>query len=135
MSSRPHFKVPDFPRDRPTVPEALALVRELYSTDDGVVGCCLHIVLDDGNLGDDSIRYCMTHAEHGSCAHLAAMLLKMSPTQRRKVYRSPKNCPTFYAGDLFRFDVASPEQIAKANTPEMLAAGRFCIPITGWFRR
>lgn len=36
----------DKPRDRPTVPDVLPLVRAIYERH--CAGCCLHIVTDDG---------------------------------------------------------------------------------------
>lgn len=85
MARRARFKVPDLPRDRPTVPEANLFARAIYAGPNGGAGCCLHIVLDDGNLGDENIQYCLDHAEHPMCRTLAAMMLRMSKTQRRKV--------------------------------------------------
>lgn len=91
MSRRPSFKVPDYPRDRPTVPEALLLKSEIYARHSA--GCCLHVVIDDGNLRDCSVRYALAEAEHEDCKALAAILLRMSPTQRRKVYGAPVDLP------------------------------------------
>ena len=82
--SRARFNVPDLPADRPKVPDALPLKASIYARHSA--GCCLHVVIDDGNLGDDTIRYCLGVAEHDDCRALAAMLLQMTPTQRRKVY-------------------------------------------------
>jgi hypothetical protein len=82
--SRPHFKVPDWPADRPKVPDALPLKASIYARHSA--GCCLHVVIDDGNLDDACLRLCLQDAEHDDCRALAAMLLRMSPTQRRRVY-------------------------------------------------
>ena len=71
---------------KPTVPEVLPLVRELYATNS--VGCCLHIVLDDGNVNDIHVQACADSARergHPKCEALARKLLEMSPTQRRKL--------------------------------------------------
>ena len=71
---------------KPTVPEALPFVRTLYESHGA--GCCLHIVLDDGNIEDSSVEFCIRYAEeqgHGSCAALARMLRSMSKTQRQKL--------------------------------------------------
>lgn len=72
---------------KPTVPEVIALARALYETDHGTVGGCLHIVLDDGNM--DSVPFCLQWAKDhdcGQCIVLAEMLLRMTKTQRRKLY-------------------------------------------------
>lgn len=69
---------------RPTVPEILPLVWDLY--DRSPVGCCLHIVLDDGNVKDDHVRFCIEQAKEQkceSCLRLAEILLQMSKTQRK----------------------------------------------------
>jgi hypothetical protein len=72
------------PRDRPQVPDALPLKASIYARHGA--GCCLHVVIDDGNLGDSTIRYCLDGAEHDDCRALAVMMLQMTPTQRRKLY-------------------------------------------------
>jgi hypothetical protein len=75
---------------KPTVPDVLPLVRALYATEHGGCGGCLHLVLDDGNVADDNVRYCLGIAtERGcaQCAELGALLLRMSKTQRLKVRR------------------------------------------------
>lgn len=73
---------------KPTVPEVLPLVQALYQTERGACGCCLHAVLDDGNVLDDHVAYSMQRAEeagHQDCRALAALLLRMSKTQRLKL--------------------------------------------------
>ena len=50
----------------------------------------LHIVLDDGNVEDSSVRFCQHYAtQHGDVegARLAGLLLQMSRTQRLKLPR------------------------------------------------
>lgn len=79
---------------KPTIPEVMPLVRELYATPQGTCGCCLHIVLDDGNIEDDHVRFCVDWAvkhDHPKCAELARVLLRMSKTQRKKLYRTHGN--------------------------------------------
>jgi hypothetical protein len=52
-------------------------------------GCCLHVAIDDGNLDNRSITWCLQEAcdaGHRDCAHLAQLLLAMSMTQRKKAY-------------------------------------------------
>jgi hypothetical protein len=73
---------------RPTVPEAIPLARAIYARPDGAGGCCLHIVLDDFNVDQDSVDHCLARAlerGHEDCSALAAMLVRMTKTQRLKV--------------------------------------------------
>ena len=52
-------------------------------------GCCLHIALEDGNLKNGDLKWCMaqaTLAGHQECDRLACSLFALSLTQRRKVY-------------------------------------------------
>lgn len=73
-------------RHKPTVPEVLPLVRALY--DRHSAGCCLHVVLDDGNVADAFIPGAVelaTELGHADCLELARLLKQMSPTQRRKL--------------------------------------------------
>lgn len=75
---------------KPTVPEVLLLVKALYATREGGVGCCLHIVLDDNNVDDSSVQFCLDWArshKHPKCAEIALLLLAMSKTQRLKLGR------------------------------------------------
>lgn len=58
--------------------EVLALVRAVYDAPDGGTGGNLHIVLDDWNLEDSSIRWCLereglTDAERACGEALLAM--------------------------------------------------------------
>jgi hypothetical protein len=72
---------------RPNVPEVAPLVAELYKRN--AVGCCLHIVLDDGNVSNRHVDFCIAWARdkgHKECEHLAKKLRLMSTTQRRKLY-------------------------------------------------
>jgi hypothetical protein len=71
---------------KPTVPEVLPLARAIYARNH--VGCCLHIVLDDENVGDGDVQFCLEQAvkrEHKDCEELARKLLSMTRTQRRKI--------------------------------------------------
>jgi hypothetical protein len=95
----PRGPIPDLPPTRPIVSEVVALARAYYKKPGNSVGGCLHIVLDDGNLADSHLQACVEwakalHDEDGLV--LATKLLAMSPTQRRKVYRSnlyPSSAP------------------------------------------
>lgn len=74
--------------NRPKVPDVLPLVRALYLRPGGSVGCCLHIVLDDRNLDNSSVDFCVQQARehsHADCESLALMLRQMTITQRRRV--------------------------------------------------
>jgi hypothetical protein len=71
---------------RPTVPQVLPLVQELYTRN--AVGCCLHIVLDDYNISDSNVDFCYAEAvkaQHADCMALSLLLKQMSKTQRKKL--------------------------------------------------
>jgi hypothetical protein len=73
---------------KPTVLDALPLANAIYQTH--AVGCCLHVVLDDGNVQDAHVAFCQDEAQargHAHCLALAEMLLTMSKTQRLKLGR------------------------------------------------
>lgn len=77
---------------KPTVPEVLPLVRDLYGTEHGGAGGCLHIVLDDGNVEDHSVAFCVDYAmenDCNQCESLARLLMRMSRTQRLKLVDDP----------------------------------------------
>lgn len=74
------MKTPAF---RPTVPDVLPLVAALYEKSG--VGCCLHIAVDDYNVDDASVDFCIEGARrqgHLDCLALALLLRTMSRTQR-----------------------------------------------------
>lgn len=76
------------PRGVFTVPGVLPLVRALYARPGGIVGCCLHTTLDDGNCSREDAWYCFNYAleiGHADCIQLAGILIHMSSTQRRKL--------------------------------------------------
>jgi hypothetical protein len=73
----------------PTVEEVLPVVREYYANGNPTGGW-LHIVLDDGNTEDESVRDCLKWAEEdGDVAGvaLARLLLEMTETQRDELYQ------------------------------------------------
>lgn len=73
---------------KPTVPEVRPLVEALYNTPEGGAGCCLHTVLDDDNVADSHVQFCLDYAierGHTKCIELARLLLRMSKTQRSKL--------------------------------------------------
>lgn len=62
---------------------------------------CLHIVLDDGNIEDDSVLFCKRFAiEQGDKegAELADLLLQMSKTQRKKLPHAARDAMRSNAG-------------------------------------
>jgi hypothetical protein len=80
---------------KPTVPEVLPLVRAIYARHPA--GCCWHIVLDDGNIDDDSVRWCVENLlrheclddpDGGECLLLGLYMPLLSKTQRRKLVAS-----------------------------------------------
>lgn len=79
---------PDCWRGRPSVAQVGPLAEALYRGHGGAVGCCLHVVLEDANLDDASVRFCMdwaAKAGHLHCLALAGLLWRMSRTQRQRV--------------------------------------------------
>lgn len=77
----------------PTVPEVLPLIRAYYAKPGNSVGGHLHITLEDGNVDDDSVRYCIESSRwcgDDDGVALGEILLRMSRTQRRKLYHADK---------------------------------------------
>ena len=75
---------------KPTCPEVAPLVAAYLA--EHPAGGALHIVLDDGNVDDASVAFCVNEAiEQGDAdgEALARLLLAMSKTQRRKLARMP----------------------------------------------
>ncbi len=73
---------------KPTIPQVLPLVRALYRRNGA--GCCLHIVLDDSNIHDSHVDFCIAQASasnHDDCLELGRQLRLMSKTQRSKLSR------------------------------------------------
>lgn len=49
------------------------------------IGCCLHVLVDDGNIGDDTADFCLRWAEdrgHSFCFLVAEIIRSMSVTDR-----------------------------------------------------
>lgn len=75
----------------PNLPLVAPLVVAFYQNEPAGGG--LHVVLDDGNIEDDSVRYCVNQAAKEGDAPaelLGRVLLLMSRTQRIELYRRPK---------------------------------------------
>jgi len=78
---------------KPTIPEVLSLVLAYYAKHGNGAGGSLHLVLDDGNIETYSVEFCKQFALENNDqdgVELAELLLKMSYTQRRKLYRMTK---------------------------------------------
>ena len=76
---------------KPTVPEVLLLVQKYYAKPGNLAGGYLHLVLDDGNIDDDYVEFCLKYAGENHDAdgvELARLLLQMSLAQREKLYKS-----------------------------------------------
>lgn len=76
---------------KPSVADAVPIVQSLYRH--SPVGCCWHLVLDDGNVDRSSVEFCVRWTnEHDctlvECRQLADILPKMSRTQLRKLRHS-----------------------------------------------
>jgi len=73
---------------KPNIPDVLDRFVDYYSKPENNVWGSLHIVLDDLNVGDDSVRWVIEHArEHGDedGVRLGEILLTMSKTQRKRL--------------------------------------------------
>lgn len=73
--------------DRPTVAEVVPLARAIFKTR-SITGCCLHLVLDDGNVKDEHVLQCITVAidrGHIDCLYVANKLALMTRSQRARV--------------------------------------------------
>jgi hypothetical protein len=71
---------------KPTVPEVLPLMQTVYARN--AVGCCLHILLDDGNIKNHHAEFCLKQARelaHADCIALAEKIVLMSQSQRWKL--------------------------------------------------
>lgn len=75
---------------KPTIPEVEQRFRDYYNSPGNGAWGSLHVVLDDGNVRDDCVQFCIDIAkERGDTegAALAEILLRMSRTQRNKIGR------------------------------------------------
>ncbi len=74
-----------------TIEEIITSCREYYSISGNEAGGNLHVALDDGNLGDSTLHFCLTTCvELGddSGAEIAADLLELSYIDRGIVYQN-----------------------------------------------
>ena len=77
--------------DNPAISDVLPLVEEYYRKPGNMVGGNLHVVLEDHNIQNYHLDFCLKEAhavgdEDG--VMLAELLLKMSKTQRLKICRT-----------------------------------------------
>ena len=82
------FKIPDLPADRPKVPEVSVLVRAYYAKPGNEAGGNCHVALDDGNLDNGGLRFCLAECEYygdKDGAEIMRLMLQMSRSQRRRV--------------------------------------------------
>jgi hypothetical protein len=73
---------------KPNVPDVAPIVRAYYALPGNGAGGSLHIALDDGNVRDSDLDFCIERAEERGDEHgaaLARVLRRMSKTQRLKL--------------------------------------------------
>ena len=71
-----------------TIPEVLDMFIAYFNKPENGAWGSLHVVLDDGNVQDDSVNFCLDYAvqtKDNDGEELAKLLLKMSKTQRLKL--------------------------------------------------
>jgi len=74
---------------KPTLPELRPLVRRFYGLPNNEAAGTLHIVLDDGNIDNDDVTFCIDCAGiigDGPGVILGKLLLRASKTQRNLLY-------------------------------------------------
>lgn len=73
---------------KPTIQEMQKMIRDYTEKEGNSVGGSLHIVLDDGNVYDSNVKFCIEFAEmRGDTegVEIGKKLLEMSATQRKKL--------------------------------------------------
>ena len=66
-----------------------AMVASLYETETGGAGCCLHVALDDGNMDDGAVDFCIKQAVesgHALCEKVARHLRAWPEDKRQRYY-------------------------------------------------
>jgi hypothetical protein len=75
-------------RSRPTADYVIPLVAAYYAKcPENACGGRCHVVLDDENVADDHVAWCLAHCEeHGDTdgAHLMRLFTRMTRTQRKR---------------------------------------------------
>ena len=72
---------------RPEAPAVARMIAAYYAKPGNEVGGSCHIVLDDDNVGDDSVAFCLTNCEERADEDGAALMrlfAQMKPTGRRR---------------------------------------------------
>jgi hypothetical protein len=75
-------------KPKPSIPEVIEDFRAYFAEPGNGAWGSLHIVLDDGNVADHSVAFCVEWSKERGDAEgerLANILLRMSQTQRRKI--------------------------------------------------
>jgi len=89
-------KLPDWPVEvrgfagRATYDECVAAANAYYAKDGNGAGGSLHVVLDDGNVETEHVRFCEEYArerEDWDGVILAQMLLTLTVEERERMYR------------------------------------------------
>lgn len=73
---------------KPAIPEVIERFRAYHRKPENGAWGSLHIALEDSNVEDSSVQFCVGYAEERGDtegAELAKILLKMSRTQRLKI--------------------------------------------------
>lgn len=76
---------------KPTIPDVMPVAKAYIAKPGNSVGGNLHIVLEDGNVHDDHIKFCLDQciqANDRDGVYLCELLLRMSRTQRTKISRN-----------------------------------------------
>ena len=66
------------------------MIEQLYNR--SAVGCCLHITLDDENIEDNHVQFCIEEAQrmgHPSCEQVARAILEMTMEERKALVSEP----------------------------------------------
>ncbi len=74
---------------KPTLPEVIPLALDYYAKNGNSACNNLHIVLGDGNIKNHFVESCLQRAQEANDVDgivLAKLLLRMSRTQRKKLY-------------------------------------------------
>ena len=75
-------------RCKPTLPEVIPQIDAYYRKPGNGAGGCLHIFLDDGNIRDQDIQFCLELAKSKKdtdAVIISEILMRMSKTQRSRL--------------------------------------------------
>jgi hypothetical protein len=67
-----------------------ATIDRIYQTKQGAAGCCLHVVVDDGNYHEGAVDVVVEAAQksgHLMCQLVARFLQRLTPEERRSFLR------------------------------------------------